>query len=148
MKCYKLVFNLNYLKKNAGNFIVFAFFLIYLFFFIIYIIKGISPLTEEIMKNLNTNKTENSNIKENSVTIKENNNKINNINNIKDINYPPKKKKSVLITSNNNDKIIALNNQRKKNRKSNLNVNKMKIDFKLGSSAIENKQLLKKETIR
>ena len=43
LKCYNIVFNLNYLKKNIGNFIDLALFVGYFCFFIIFIIKGISP---------------------------------------------------------------------------------------------------------
>ena len=44
VKCYKLIFNLEILKKNFGSIIVIVFFLLYLLFVIVYIFKGISPL--------------------------------------------------------------------------------------------------------
>ena len=53
MKCYKLVSNWKYLRKNIGSFIVIALFGIYLIFFIIYLIQGIKPLKEETNKNIN-----------------------------------------------------------------------------------------------
>jgi hypothetical protein len=50
LKCFKLVFNLEILKKNIGSIITLAFFLIYLIFFIIFIFKEVSPLKKEISK--------------------------------------------------------------------------------------------------
>ena len=52
MKCYKLVFNAHYLKKNIGSFIMIGFFAAYLILLIIYIIKGITPLKGDIMKTI------------------------------------------------------------------------------------------------
>ena len=49
LKCYKLVFNLDILKKNYGSIISLVYFLIYLIFIIIYTIKGISPLKNNIL---------------------------------------------------------------------------------------------------
>ena len=48
LKCYKLVFDLNSLFKNYGSIIIICYFLIYLFFLFIFIIKGISPIEIEI----------------------------------------------------------------------------------------------------
>ena len=75
MKCYNLVFNWKYLKNNYGSFIVFGLFIIYICFFIVYLIKGISPLKEESIKNLNNNK---------------------NIEIINNENFPPKKEKLII----------------------------------------------------
>ena len=44
---------MNYLKKNIGNFIDLALFVGYFCFFIIFIIKGISPLKEDILHSPN-----------------------------------------------------------------------------------------------
>jgi len=52
MKCYKLVFNAHYLRKNIGSFIMIGFFAGYLSLLIIYIIKGITPLKGDIMKTI------------------------------------------------------------------------------------------------
>ena len=48
LKCYKLVFNFDYFKKNYGSIIAFIYFLIYIIFVIIYIIRGLSPLKIDI----------------------------------------------------------------------------------------------------
>ena len=58
MKCYKLVFNAKYLKKNIGSFIIILFFIGFLSLLIIYLIKGITPLREEVNKIIN-NKNKN-----------------------------------------------------------------------------------------
>ena len=54
MKCYNLVFNFGHLKKNIGSFVVIAFFFGYVCFFFIYIIKGITPLQNEVVKTLSS----------------------------------------------------------------------------------------------
>ena len=62
MKCYKLVFNNEYFKKNAGSIILLIFIFFYLIFLIWYIIRGIKPLELETShllfegKDLNINK--------------------------------------------------------------------------------------------
>ena len=98
LKCYKLVFNSNYLKKNIGNFIVLSFFFVYLCFFVMFIIKGITPLQKEILKNIfitfkNVNRDD-----LNNIII---NNNIN-INNKKQgiIEFPPKKRKTINLENN------------------------------------------------
>ena len=53
LKCYKIVFNINYLKKNIGNFIAISLFAFYFCFFFVFIIKGISPLKEDILHSPN-----------------------------------------------------------------------------------------------
>ena len=62
LKCYKLVFNSEFLKKNIGSFVVISFFVLYLCSFIIYTIKGIKPLQEEAIMTL-VNKFTDVNIK-------------------------------------------------------------------------------------
>ena len=47
MKFYKLVFNNEYFKKNAGSIILLIFIFFYLIFLIWYIIRGIKPLELE-----------------------------------------------------------------------------------------------------
>jgi hypothetical protein len=53
LKCYKLVFNLDILKKNLGSIIIMIAFLVYITCLFVFIFKGISPLRIEINKNLN-----------------------------------------------------------------------------------------------
>jgi hypothetical protein len=52
LKCYKLVFNLDILKKNLGSIIIMIAFLVYISFLFVFIFKGISPLRIEIHKNI------------------------------------------------------------------------------------------------
>ena len=61
LKCYKLVFNTELLKKNIGSFIIISFFILYIISFIIYIIKGIKPLQDEAFETI-ANKFNNINI--------------------------------------------------------------------------------------
>ena len=101
LKCYKLVFNPNYLKKNIGSFIVLGFFVGYLCFLGIVIYKGISPLQEEVMKNIQI---------PNIIDINKNINE----NEKKDIiEFPPKKRKTVMIESD-----LSLQKENTKKRKS------------------------------
>ena len=83
LKCYNLVFNKNYFVKNIGNFIVLGLFVCYLCFFIIFIIKGISPLKEDILHSIN-----------NESEINNNKNEIKKI-----VEFPPKKKKIAMVES-------------------------------------------------
>jgi hypothetical protein len=53
LKCYKLVFNLDILKKNFGSIIIMIAFLVYITCLFVFIFKNISPLRIEIHKNLN-----------------------------------------------------------------------------------------------
>ena len=125
MKCYKLVFNYDYFKKNIGNFVVLAFFLGYLIFFIIYIFKGISPLQEEIndfiynkFKDVNIVKIENiENIKTSSKNIlgKKSILKKNKEEKKKNVEFPPRK---VKIKASMTESNLSLNKKRKKNRSS------------------------------
>ena len=116
LKCHKLVFNPGYLKKNIGSFVVLAFFAGYLGFFIIYIIKGITPLQEEAIKTIcNKFKDININILEKSLTEK-------NIIDIKTekqniIEFPPKKRKSVVVESGLNlEKVEKKDKKRRKSK--------------------------------
>jgi uncharacterized SAM-binding protein YcdF (DUF218 family) len=52
MKCYKLVFDWKYLRKNIGSFIVISLFGIYFIFFIFYLVKGIKPLKKVAKKRI------------------------------------------------------------------------------------------------
>ena len=122
LKCYKLVFNGKYLKKNVGSFIVLAFLAGYVSFFAIYIIKGITPLQEEAMKSLFI-KFKNINIDDfDKVLIDKNININSNITNNVNINKnekekiiesPPKKRRTVMIESD-----LSLKKGKKKKRKS------------------------------
>ena len=79
--CYKLVFNLDILKKNIGSIIAIIYFLFYLIFFIIFIFKGVSPLKVQLLDMvskkliINNNNIINNNINNNNII---NNNIINN----------------------------------------------------------------------
>ena len=107
MKCYNLVFNWRYLKNNIGSLIVICFFIIYTGFFLIYVIKGISPLKEECIKNIYDDKNINSKNKNNSIIItKKKKRTASNILN------PPKMKKSV------NKKIVTFKDQKKEKKRS------------------------------
>ena len=130
LKCSKLVFNKNHLKKNIGNFIVIAFFVCYFCFFIIFIIKGISPLKEDILNSSN-----------NETKIEENKNKRKEI-----IEFPPKKKKNRIA-----EIVLNLNKTKKKKRKIqknkksniiNINDNKEDLISKEKSSTNDKKNLI------
>ena len=101
MKCYNLVFNWRYLKNNIGSLIVICFFIIYTIFFVIYIIKGISPL-KGYMKNIYDDKNKNNSI----IFTKKKKRAASNIMN------PPKIKKSV------NKKIVTFKVQKKEKKRS------------------------------
>ena len=99
LKCYKLVFNLNYLKKNIGSFIVIFFFIGFLCCLIIFIFKRINPLLRDITKIVfinfkNVNKVNLEKISNNKNVIVFNKFEKQNI-----INSPPKKLKSSKIPS-------------------------------------------------
>ena len=104
MKCYKLVFNSKYLKKNIGSFIILVFFAGYLSLLCIYIIKGITPLKKEAIEILN-NKFNDVNVDNlgnivinNAYTVNKNKKKKKKK---EKINLPPKKKKKTNIEENN-----------------------------------------------
>ena len=48
LKCYKLVFDIKFFKKNIGSIISLIFFIIYLIFLVYYIFKGITPLQIQV----------------------------------------------------------------------------------------------------
>ena len=59
LKCYKLVFNLDNLKKNIGSIISMLFFLFFIIFTIIYCFKGFSSLKVNILDLLKTKEKNN-----------------------------------------------------------------------------------------
>ena len=67
LKCYKLVFNKNIFTNNLGNIIIFIIVVIYIFCFIIFIIKGIEPLKNKL-KEIKIN-IEEENIEKNKIFI-------------------------------------------------------------------------------
>ena len=144
MKCYNLVFNWGYFKKNIGSIIVICFFIIYTCFFIIYIIKGISPLKEECLKNISDDKNIITKMKKNSLIIsKKKKRKVSKIINKKGINFPPKKKKSVI------KKTATFKDIKKKGkRKSHLPLNNQKISIENENSSHTNIQLIRSKTIK
>ena len=111
LKCHKLVFNPKYLKKNIGSFVVLTFFVGYLSFFIIYIIKGITPLQEEAIKTI-CNKFKDININKLEKTLTEKNFIDNKAEKQNIIEFPPKKRRSVVVESG-----LNLENVEKKDKK-------------------------------
>ena len=127
MKCYKLVFDGKYFKKNAGSIILLIFIFFYLIFLICYIMKGITPLELETSHFIFEENENESNINKDdieianpSLTLKEKNQ--GNINKIKgkrgikntknnDKNNPPRKIKG---------KGIRLTSAERKRREENL----------------------------
>ena len=95
MKCYKLVFNWKYLRKNIGSFIVIGLFFIYLIFFIFYLVKGIKPLKKVAKKRID---------------------KIVKGENLQTNYFPPKKKSKSLIIEN-DSRIIKKKKRRRKSGK-------------------------------
>ena len=74
-KCYKLVFNINVLTKNYGSLVVIIFFSFYLAFFVIFLVKGISPFEIDTAKTIIERKS----MKDNSKNNKDNKNKDENV---------------------------------------------------------------------
>ena len=101
LKCYKLVFKIKNLIHNIGSFFVIAFFLIYLIFLIIYFVKGISQIKNDIAKKLEENKNKKFS-KNNGEKLKMNKNINNNKTIINRINY--------------------INDSKRKNKKQNNNI--------------------------
>ena len=116
LKCYKLVFKLEYFKKNIGNFIIISYFIIYISMIVIYIIKDNSKLTENILKIIN-------------IKFKNNKEKI--------INFPPIKRKTVVINSN---EILEIN--QKKRRKSAILKQKIKNKRDIKSYISSNQKII------
>ena len=116
LKCYNLVFNLKYLKKNIGSFVVLTFFICYLLFLLFYIIKGILPIKEDVKKIMNDKFSNNMNNFDDFVIHK-------NYKGRKNINsktekkklkhFPPKKRKTAIIKSK-----LSLGDNQDKKRKS------------------------------
>ena len=61
MRCYKLVFDSEIFKINAGSILVLLFFIAYLTFMGLYIYKNISPLKTIISQIMQNNAKNNSN---------------------------------------------------------------------------------------
>ena len=99
LKCYKLVFNSEFLKKNIGSFVVISFFVLYLCSFIIYTIKGIKSLQEEAIMTL-ANKFTDVNIKILGKSLLEGKIKDSLKENKKIVEPPPKKLKNKISDSN------------------------------------------------
>ena len=99
LKCYKLVFNSEFLKKNIGSFVVISFFVLYLCSFIIYTIKGIKSLQEEAIMTL-ANKFTDVNIKILEKSLLEGKIKDSLKENKKIVEPPPKKLKNKISDSN------------------------------------------------
>ena len=137
LKCYNLVFNADRLKDNIGSFVVIFFFTGFTCFFGIYIIKGIAPLQNEIIKTI-SNKFKDvdiKNIEKNLIEKNNKNDKNNELNtnikkekkekkdknktkrksrkSIKNIKFPPKKRKSVVFKEE-----PEIDEEKKKKRKS------------------------------
>ena len=141
LKCYKLVFNSDYLKKNIGSFVVLSFFILYVIFFIVYIFKGISPLKEEVMNTIYT-KFKDTKIdiqKSKDVLVRKSILKINKGGKNKIVEFPPKKVKikpsmteSNISLKKKKKKRNYLNNKKVKsiNNTSTGNINKISINDK------------------
>ena len=126
LKCYNLVFNASQLKKNIGSFVVIFFFVGYACFFSIYMIKGITPLQDEVIKTL-TSKFKDVNITtiEKSLIVEKEKPKDEKVNDGKEakatkkrrksklIEFPPKKRKTVVLE---ND--MEVDDKKMKRRKS------------------------------
>ena len=114
LKCYKLVFNSEFLKKNIGSFVVISFFVLYLCSFIIYTIKGIKSLQEEAIMTL-ANKFTDVNIKILEKSLLDGKMKDSLKENKKIVEPPPKKLKNKISDSN----LIqeGKNNEKKKKNK-------------------------------
>ena len=126
LKCYNLVFNASQLKKNIGSFVVIFFFVGYVCFFAVYMVKGITPLQGEVIKTLSSKfKDFNISTFEKSLMIEKQKPKNEKVNDAKDvkatkkrrkskkIEFPPKKRKSVVMENN-----MEINDYKKERRKS------------------------------
>ena len=127
LKCYNLVFNASQLKKNIGSFVVIFFFVGYVCFFAVYMVKGITPLQGEVIKTLSSKfKDVNLTTIENSlINDKDKVKKRKDINDAKDfkatkkrrkskkIEFPPKKRKSLVLENK-----MEIDDNKKERRKS------------------------------
>ena len=63
IKCYNLIFNINVISKNIGSIIVIVYFVLYLVFLCLYIIRGLSPLKiSELLTQLEAKNISNNNL--------------------------------------------------------------------------------------
>ena len=137
LKCYNLVFNPKYLKQNVGSFVVIGLFTCFLSFFGIYIIKGISPLKQEILNTMNIKfeGKKDKSLKEKKLEEKQEKQDI--------VNSPPKKIKSKVINIENpepegkdeeeNEKIERKKSLKKKSKR---RKSKSKKDNDIGNNMI------------
>jgi hypothetical protein len=136
LKCYKLVFNIDYFKKNLGSFVFLLFMVIFLSTLFFYIIKGISPIKEEAksiifkkFKNINENNYDKTiNFNDNGNNKKQHNKNHNN-----------KRKNSKL------NNILHKKNEKSKNiiKRKTINQNDIKIQ-KYSSKNVNNKRNFQK----
>ena len=131
LKCHKLSFNSSIFKGNIGNYLVFAYFTIYVSFLIIYFIKGSSYLKDNFLKDIidvNLKELVHTQkiifpdlIKEKAINIEK---EIKNENKILSFNHSYKTKKE-----NNNNNVYIVQTKRK-NTKRKRKTKKSKIEFK------------------
>ena len=147
LKCYNLVFNASQLKKNIGSFVVIFFFVGYVCFFAVYMVKGITPLQGEVIKTLSSKfKDFNISTFEKSLMIEKQKPKNEKVNDAKDvkatkkrrkskkIEFPPKKRKSVVMENN-----MEINDYKKERRKSKKLTNMKAVDNERRKSKNENR---------
>ena len=139
LKCYKLIFNKTFFSNNLGSITVIIFFIIYLFCMIIYIIKGIAPLTNN-MQNIVFKEEENK-IKNNAIYIfnkkKKQNKDIHNKSNKFKSSPPPIKRsisKKILTDKKNNDGSQHIKEIKLKSNEQAKSTNKFKMKKLLSSS--------------
>ena len=107
MRCYNLVFNLKYFRKNFGSIITLIIFIIYLFFMIYYCYKGIKPfrlnISKLMFKKKNVENLNQINFAQVQTLSKFNDQKVS----LDEMDYPPKKEKWLRSKSgrNNNKKV-------------------------------------------
>ena len=142
LKCYKLIFNSDNFKMNIGSFVIIFFFIGYSTLFIIYIIKGISPLQKEAINTVcNKFKDVNINSLEKYLNDKKSDEKIND--------FPPKKRKTekenkMMIGDENNKKIKYKRRKKSKTTKKSRKLNNSsKINYNDIIITGKNKELIK-----
>ena len=129
-KCYKLAFDINIFNSNLGNIIILFYFLIFFICYIIFLIKGETPLKNKLFDLFDDIDVDNKN---NIVIINptQNNNKIS---------FPPKKKQlnNINIISNS----INIGKRNSEEQKINLkdNNSKIKVDYNSKNSSIYSKE--------
>ena len=142
LKCYNLVFTKYLITKNIGGIIVFAFIIIYMLCFIIFIIKGINPLKNKLelkkeKENIYNNNNSNS-INQNHINININIDVFKDIDKHLNIFNPPKRK------SCNNYKINEIINDINDDIKDNINKNKNKDNSKKRFKKVKSQKKEKK----